>query len=211
MKAQNTEERLTAETRRGEECPSTSSGRTAFLPVMLSLSKHLLILCSVLLISACGGGGGGGESSSTSPSSTITFSGSSSGYNVYMAQNTSQSSGSVIAIDVKVDNVSDIYGAAFDVDFDSSKMTYSSYSAGSFLESGGNSVTYQAALQSDTSGKLIVVASRQGAISGNSGSGTEFDVTSGGSISFSNSSLVDSSGNTISSASWSSGGTVTVQ
>ena len=125
------------------------------------------------------------------------------------------SSDSVLAIDIKASNVSDVYGAAFDVDFDSTKMSYSGYSAGSFLEGGGNSVNYQATLQSGNSGKLIVVASRQGSVEGATGSGTlvtlKFNVPGGSSVSFSNNAIVDSSGITISTATWSGGGTVTVQ
>ena len=158
--------------------------------------------------------GGGGGSSPTGPGTTVAFSGSSSGYNVYMARNSSLSSGSVLAVDIKVDSVSNVFGAAFDIDFDSTKMTYSSYSAGSFLETGGNSVSYQPVTQSGNSGKLIVGVSRQAPSGGQSGSGIlvtlKFNVTGGTSVSFSNNALKDSSNNTV-SATWSSGGTVTVQ
>lgn len=178
------------------------------------LQKMIFVL-SMFLISACGGGGGGSTPTSpTIPITSVTFSGSSSGYNVYMAKNDGQSSGGILAIDVKVNNVSNVFGAAFNIDFDSTKMTYSnSYSAGSFLETGGNSVSYLPATQSGNSGKLIVGVSRQAPSGGQSGSGTlvtlKFNVTGGGSVSFSNNSLKDSSGNTISAATW-SGGTVTV-
>ena len=96
--------------------------RAAFLPVTLSLSKHLRIIptiCMIFAISACGGGGGGGGP--TSPTTTISFSGSIPGNNaVYMAKNNALSSGNILAIDVNVNNVSgNVYGALFDVDFDS--------------------------------------------------------------------------------------------
>ena len=178
-------------------CPSTGSGRAAFFPVMLSpglryiegLSKHLLTLCTVLIITACGGGGGNG---STSPSTTISFSGTNPGSNsVYMAQNSALSSGDILAIDVKMNNLSsNAYGAAFDVDFDSTKMTYNSYAVGSFLEQGENTVNYQMGLQSGNSGKLVVGISRQGGVGGVSGSGTivtlKFRVTGNLSVAFSN-------------------------
>ena len=200
--------------------PATDRATARVAPTKINLRwaqptlRYLLIMISILmlfLISACGGGGG---SSPTGPGMTVVFSGSSSGYNVYMASNSSLSSGSVLAIDIKVDSVSNVFGAAFDVDFDSTKMTYSSYSAGSFLETGGNSVSYQPVPQSGNSGKLIVGASRQAPSGGQSGSGTlvtlKFNVTGATSTSFSNNSLKDSSNNTI-SATWSGGGTVTVQ
>ncbi len=141
----------------------------------------------------------------------IYFNGLTPGSNsIYMDKNSSLSSGSVLAIDIKVDSVSNVFGAAFDIDFDSTKMIYSGYSAGSFLEGSGNSVTY---IASQAVNKLIVGVSRQAPSGGQSGSGTlvtlKFNVTGGTSASFSNNSLKDSSGNTI-SATWSSGGTVTV-
>lgn len=186
---------------------TTEAQRKAFRIVL----NILCVPFALVMLSACGGGG----SSPTGPGKTVTLSGSTTGYNVYMAPNASQSSGTVLAIDIKVDNVSNLYGAAFDVNFDSTKAIYSSsYSAGSFLEGGGNAVAYNIATQAGNSGKLLVGASRQGIVGGTSGSGTlvtlKFNITGGGSMSFSNNSLKDLSGNTI-SATWSSGGTVTVQ
>lgn len=196
---------LTAETQvLGGFCPSTLSARTAFFPVILSLSKHLLSILTILIISACGGGGG-----STGPSSTVTFSGSSSGDNVYMDRNSFLSHGSVLAVDVKVNNVSNVYGAAFVVDFDSSGMTYDSYAKGDFL----GTVEPYVAQESGSSNKLVVGISKQGTATGATGSGTlitlKFNVTSGGNLAFSNPALKDPSSLTISGITW-SGGTVTV-
>ena len=171
------------------------------------------LVIAALFISACSGGGGGG-SSPVAPSKTISFSGSSSGYNVYMAKNNSLSTSDIFAVDVKVDNVTGVYGAAFDVNFDSTKMMYSNHAAGSFLEQGGNTVTYNAATQSGNSSKLLVGISRQAGATGAAGSGSlvtlKFNVTSGGSIAISNSELKDSSNLLISGITW-TGGTVTVQ
>lgn len=171
--------------------------------------RTILLLGATMFMYACG--------SSTSPSSIITFTADSSspGSNtVYMAKNNSLSTSDILAVDVKVDNVTGVYGAAFDVNFDSSKMTYSNYAAGSFLEKDSNTVTYNAATQSDNSSKLLVGISRQAGATGAAGSGTlvtlKFNVTSGGSIVISNSELKDSSNLSISGITW-SGGTVTVQ
>lgn len=133
---------------------------------------------------------------------------------ICMSQNSSLSSGDILAIDIKSNNISsNVYGAAFDVDFDSTKMTYNSYVAGSFLESGGNTVNYQVGLQSGNSGKLVIGISRQGVVSGVSGSGTlvtlKFRVTGNSSVAFSNYDLRDSSNQAILGISW-YGGTVTV-
>lgn len=180
------------------------------------LAFYFLVLLITVALPACGGGGGGGGTGPTSPSTTISFSGSTPGNNaVYMAKNNALSSGNILAIDVNVNNVSNnVYGSAFDVDFDSTKMTYDSYAAGSFLESGGNTTSYQVGLQSGNSGKLIVGISRQGAVNGISGSGTlitlKFNVTGNSSVAFSNYELRDSSNQTISGITW-YGGTMAVQ
>lgn len=210
MRVQNTEvRRQNTEGRcRGERLFAHPN----FFPIMMGLPKHLLILCTVLIISACGGGGSG-ESSSTSPSSTIVFSGSTPGSNsVYLAQN--NIIGDDLTIDIKVNNLSSgIYGAAFNVDFDSSKIMYESYTNGSFLEQGDNSATYQVALQSNNSGRLVLGISRQGNVSGVMGSGTlitlKFRVAGSSSLSFSDNELRDSS-NQVISTTW-YGGEVTVQ
>lgn len=184
-----------------------------FFPITLSLSKHLLILCMVLIIFACGGGGGG--SAPTSPSAAISFLGTTRGSDaIYMSQNSSLSNGDFLAIDIKANDISsNVYGAAFDVKFDSSKITYDSYVSGSFLESGGNMVNYQVGLQSGNS-KLVIGISRQGPVSGISGSGTlvtlKFKVTGSSVVVFSNNALKDSSNQTISGIIW-YGGAVMVE
>lgn len=225
MKEQNIEEIFTAQTqrRRGINVGAALYGRLGqprrVAPTLGNLRwaqptlRYLLIMISTLtlpLMSACGGGGGGG-SSPTVPSTIMTLSSATPGSNsVYMVKNSSLSSGSVLAIDIKVDSVSNVFGAAFDIDFDSTKMTYSDYSAGSFLETGGHTVTY---IATQAVNKLIVGVSRQSPSGGQSGSGTlvilKFNVTGDTSVSFSNNSLKDSSNNTI-SATW-YGGNVTVQ
>ena len=172
------------------------------------LCKLILVLGLALMTTAC-------DKKPVDPTAIILFSGSTPGNNsVYMSRNSSLSSGNTLSVDIKVNNVSNVYGAAFDVDFDSSKMTYDSYSAGSLLESGGNAVSYQAGLQSGNSGKLIAGISRQAGASGVSGSGIlitlKFKVTGNSAISFSNNSLKDSTNQSISGVTW-SGGTVTVQ
>lgn len=171
------------------------------------------ILCVLFFISGCGEWWD--DNDATGPSQTITFSGTSAGSNsVYMAKNDELSSGDTLAIDIKTSNVSNVFGAAFDMDFDSSKMTYDSYAAGSFLESGGSTVNYQVALQSGNSGKIVVGISRQGAVSGVSGSETlvtlKFKVSGNSSVTFSNYELRDSSNQSILGISW-YGGTVVVQ
>jgi len=148
--------------------------------------------------------------------SAIDFSGTTSpGDNtIYMAKNSSLSSGDIIAIDAMVKNVNGVFGAAFDVDFDSTKITYDNHVSGSFLEQGGATVNYLAVLQSNNNNKLVVGISRQTGTA--TGSGTlitlKFKAVANGTanLSFSNNGLTDAGNQAISGISW-SGGTVTVQ
>lgn len=131
---------------------------------------------------------------------------------VYMAKNDSLSTGDIIAIDVKANNISgSAYGAAFDMDFDSTKMTYDGHEIGSFFEQDGNSVSYQIGLQVGSNKKVIADISRQGTVSGVLGSGAivtlKFKAVSTGSssISFSNNELRDSSNQAIQGITWNGG------
>ncbi len=138
---------------------------------------------------------------------------------VYMERNSSLSTGNTLAIDIKCNNITgSVYGAAFDVDFDSAKVTYSDKVAGDFLESGSNSVIYLAGLESGSTKKLKVGVTRQGQVTGQTGSGTlvtlKFNVVANASgsssVSFSNYDLKDSANVSIPGITW-TGVTVTVQ
>lgn len=179
------------------------------------------LIIVALFITACGKGAGGESGgnngdSITTPSTTIAFSAdtTSPGSNsVYMAKN--NITGDDLSIDIKVNNISSgIYGTAFNVDFDSSKISYESYPEGSFLEQGGNSASYQMALQSNNSGRLVIGIASQGDVSGVTGSVTlitlKFRIDGNSSISFSDNELRDSSNQAISGINW-YGGNVTVQ
>lgn len=135
---------------------------------------------------------------------------------VYMAINRA---GSTLTIDIKCNNITgSVFGAAFDIDFDPTKMTYSDKAAGDFLESGGNTVNSMAILQSGSTNKLIVVVTRQAPATGQTGSGTlvtlKFNVvpnaSGSSSVSFSRYDLKDSANASIPGITW-TGGTVTVQ
>lgn len=159
----------------------------------------LIVIAAILFASACSNGGSG-------------ITGPSIGANtVYVKRNASLSSGSTVAVDVKVNSVSNVYGAAFDVDFDSSKMTYAGCTQGSFLEQSGGCV---ANLQPGNNGKLVVGISKQGSVSGVSGSGTvvtlKFTASGSSSVAFSNNALKDPNNQTISGTTW-TGGSITVQ
>lgn len=177
--------------------------------------KAIIFLSSMILIQGCGGGGEE-KSSITSPSQLASFRGAPAGNKaVYMTQNSSLGNSGSLAIDVKVGSVSDAYGAGFDVDFDSSKLSYDGYVAGGFLENGIDTVNYNVTTQPGNSGKLIVGISRLGSVGGVSGSGTIITlkfkvVTSGNSpVTFSNYVLRDPNNQTIAGTTW-NGGTATI-
>lgn len=202
---QNTEARLTAETkrRRGNDVGALLCGRPGprrrVAPTSTFVSLTALLLIATIFISACRWGGNGITDPSVGDNT------------VYMARNSSLSSGDTVAVDVKVEGVNNVYGAAFDVDFDSTKMTYTGCTQGSFLEQSGGCMANP---QPGTSGKLVVGISRQGTANGVSGSGTlvtlMFRPTESSSVTFSNASLKDSSNQPISGITWTDG-TVTVQ
>lgn len=172
------------------------------------------ILCAIFIIAACGGGGGCG-SSPTSPSHNMTFTGVSSPENntVYMAKNDAMTDGDVIAIDVKLNNISDyVYGTSLSIDFDAAKIGFIGYSKGSFLEQGGNTATSY--MWAESVGKLSFGITRLGGVGGISGSGTlvtlKFKAIEAGNstISFNGCTLKDPALNTIVVANWDGGAVI---
>lgn len=101
------------------------------------------------------------------------------GGSIYLSYNGVQSQGNILAIDVRVNSLSTstpALGAAFDLDFDPSVITYDSYMAGNFFEAGdlpGNdNVIRLVAFQQGMPGKIIAGISRNNGDQGASGSGT---------------------------------------
>jgi len=87
---------------------------------------------------------------------------------VSMAEGSSE--GSFVTIDVNVTQTSGVFGAAFDVVFDSAAVSYVSSSAGELLEQGGVSVFY--AVAETDPGRLVVGAARQGTANATDAVGT---------------------------------------
>ena len=173
--------------------------------------KAMIFAGIIILIHGCGGSGGD-SGLTTSPSKMITFRSSTLGdKTVNMVQNSSISNGDTLAIDVLVNNLSNVYGAGFDVDFDPSKLIYAGYVAGSFLEKSGDTVNYIITTQTGNSGKLIAGISRLGSVGGVSGNGKivtlKFKVVASGStsLSFSNNVLMDAANLSIPGLTWNSG------
>jgi hypothetical protein len=129
------------------------------------------ILVSVLLAFsfACGGGsgsGGGVISGGSSGSSTLAASFTAAQPapppdSVAMAPG--GATGPVVTIRINVTDLSDLFGADFDITYNSTNLEYVSYSAGTALEANGGSVSY---LVEPQPGLLVVGASRNGGATG---------------------------------------------
>lgn len=104
--------------------------------------------------------------------------------------------GNILLLQVKVKDVGNLYGAAFDVKYNPQQLTFEGISAGAFLKSKGVRVAIMKR-NVPSSKKIIVGISRLGKVSGKSGNGVladlKFSVKSGGkaSLSLSNVSLRD--------------------
>ncbi len=126
----------------------------------------LVVLASVAV--ACGGGGGGSTGGVVGPSggplSATFIPDQPSPGNQTVAMAAGSASGDAFTVLVNVTGVSDVYGAAFDVDFNPSYVDYVGYSAGSLLEQGGVVVNYTVA--SPQAGSVVVGASRTGNVPG---------------------------------------------
>ena len=120
---------------------------------------------SLALLTACGGGGGGGSTDGgvvtggvaadfVSATTAPPFN------SVSMAK--TKLAGNLVTIRVSVSGLLDIYGVAFDLAYDGSKVEYVSWSPGRVLELGGMAPNY--AVSSPASGRLVVGASRTGPV-----------------------------------------------
>jgi len=140
---------------------------------MNRLTYCSLVICLVLATACSGGGAGGAVPGGSGNSSNIA-----GGFTatqpvpdpatVSMKQGTS--SGDLVTIEVQVTDTGDIYGVAFDLVYDSANTTYTNWSAGSLLEQGGHNPTYQ--VGTSQAGRIVVVATRNGAVSGVDANGT---------------------------------------
>src|SRR3989337_1437554 len=119
---------------------------------------------------------------------------------IYLSYNGAQSQGDILAVDVRVNSLPDsipAIGAAFDLVYDPSVLTYDSSLPGNFFEStdipGNGSMVRLVALQHGMPGTLVIGVSQNNGDPGASGSGViltlKFRVASGGQILQSNISL----------------------
>ena len=137
------------------------------------MKRILTVALCLLTAVACGGGGSdGGVVGGGSTTLTVTYSPANANPgpdSVSLAQGTIQTN--LITLDVLVTDAQGVYGAGFDLSYNSSSLTFVGYSPGTILESGGNSPSYQVSAPSP--GDLVVGVSRTGQVPGVDVSGTQ--------------------------------------
>jgi hypothetical protein len=150
-----------------------------------------LALLIALTSIACGGGGGGGGGSggggpTTPPGVNFTTNGAISGNSIYLTQG-GGTNASRLVIEVRASSVQALYGAAYDIVFPTSMLSFTKATEGGFQK---GSTSFQAAIGSP--GRLIVGQTNLGSDEPESGSGLlatiEFAVigNGSGSVSFDN-------------------------
>ena len=159
-----------------------------------------LLAILLALATACGGGGNssGGGGGSTNLNASFTADEPNPGSKTISLSQGSNTN-DMVTVRVDVTDTNGIFGAAFDLLYDPAIATFVNWSAGTVLEQGGGSGSYQ--VGATQSGRLVVGASRQGGDSGTDVSGTKalilltFRMTQAGSSAavFDNAALLDDS------------------
>lgn len=169
----------------------------------------------VAALVACGGGGGGGGGGPTQPQPGVTFSPSSTaGSNSIALSGAGDTNATTFTLSVDANQVTDLYGVAFDLSYPQSVLSFQQATEGTVLNAGGGTQTSLQVAEA-SNGDLLVGLSRLGSVSGLTGSGTlltlKFTITAGGSgnIDFSANHAYDSNGSPISGMQW-VGGTLQV-
>lgn len=173
------------------------------------LTLTLALIVGVTAACGGGGGGGGGPAPPTGPQPSMTFTGSSvSAPSVSLARG-SASTATTLQLEVRADGLTDVYGVAFDLTFPSGVLSYEGVTEGSFLATGGAGTSLQVA--QTASGRLVVGASRLGAVGSTSGSGVLMTLrfsasgSGSGSFGFANNQVLDAQGSQVSGVSWGGG------
>lgn len=140
------------------------------------------LLAAALAALACGGGGGGGGPTQPPlPSPGITFTPSSGGggaNSLGLAQGAGTTANTLV-LELRANQVTDLYGVAFDLAYPEGLLTFSRFTEGPFLASAGDDTTVQVSGQT---GSLVVGLSQLGMTAGVDGSGLllTFEFTANG-------------------------------
>lgn len=162
----------------------------------------------------CGGGGGGGGGTQPPPPAIVFAPASFAGANSVSLNDDGSGGATTLTLQVVVQQIADLYGVAFDLDYPATALRFLDAAQGSVLAAGGAPVSLQAA--ETIKGHLVVGISRLGNVSGlTSATGIvltlRFEATTAGSgaFSFSRAAAYDSLGTPIAAVRWVAG-TVTV-
>ncbi len=147
---------------------------------MSQLRRVLAIASAGLLLglaAACGGGGGGGggPTEPPPPQSGITFtaSGATGANTVTLAQGAGTTS-TTLVLEVRANQVTGLYGLAFDLSYPSSLLTFTQGTEGMVL-SNGASTSFQA--REASTGNLVVGLTRLGPVAGLDANGVLLTLT----------------------------------
>lgn len=167
---------------------------------MIKRAQWAVLLGLVSIAAACGGGGGGGDKVVGGPTSNLSanFVGdqlSPAANQITLAQQTAFSD--VVTVAVWVTDISNVYGAAFDLVYNPSLVRYEGWEPGVLLEQGGYSPNYT--VEVPQAGRVVVGVSRMGNVRGANAVGTRtlirlvFRATAVGSspVAFQAASLID--------------------
>ena len=199
----------------GQQRRQRQQGRSFFVPAVPAVPEvpwrlpvRGLLLLLPLLLAACGGGGGGGTGPTAPPPPTpgFVFTAQSAPpvNSVYLASG-SGTTATTLILEVRANQVSDLYGVAFDLSYPSAQLQFTRATAGPLLNNG----SVQAVVS--TAGTLIVGGTHLGATPGASGSGVvmtlEFSAVGAGtgSFAFARNSALDSTGKPVAGLTWVAG------
>ncbi len=183
-------------------------------PGFQSRASAALTLLLALLLTACGGSGGGGGGTTTEPPpppvAGIAFTAQAPpGANSLYLASGAATTASTLVLELRANQVTDLYGVAFDLTYPATQLQYVRVTAGPLLANGA----VQAAVSSP--GTLILGGTHLGTTAGASGSGVVLTIelsavaAGQGSFAFSRNSALNSTGAAISGVTW-LGGSVTV-
>jgi hypothetical protein len=178
-------------------------------PGSQSRASAALALLLALLLASCGGSGGGGGTPTSPPPppvAGITFTAQAApGANSLYLTSGAATTASTLVLELRANQVTDLYGVAFDLTYPATQLQYVRVTAGPLLANGA----VQAAVSSP--GTLILGGTHLGTTAGASGSGVVLTIelsavaAGQGSFAFSRNSALNSTGAPISGITWLAG------
>jgi hypothetical protein len=185
--------------------------RRAILPGAAAVAMAAM-MAMVVMLAACGGGGGGGGPTEPTPTPTptpasivFTPQGTAGSNSVFLTSGAGTTA-TTLVVEVRANQVTDLYGVAFDLTYPSAQLQFARATAGPLLGTAGS---VQAVVSSP--GILVVGGSHLGSVPGATGSGVlltlEFTAVGagGGSFAYSRNSAFNSSGQSLPGTSWLAG------